>query len=70
MDGYIEADEYGNSKIRSQMISCQKELGVHFIEYEADVSNRLIGVQRGVVGYGKLFTETSEQKFNLGRVQC
>jgi len=42
-----------------------------FIKYEAEVSSRVSGGgQRGVVDFGKLFTETNEQKFNLGGVQC
>ena len=28
------------------------------------------GGERGVVDFGKLFTETNEQKFSLGEVQC
>ena len=38
-----------------------------FIKYEAKVSSRVSGGERGVVDFGKLFTETSEQKFSL---QC
>ena len=38
--------------------------GEVFIEYEADVSRRVNGVQWGVVDFGKLFTETNEQKFS------
>ena len=41
-----------------------------FIKYEAQVSNRASGGDRGVVDFGKLFTETDEQKFSLGGVQC
>ena len=41
-----------------------------FIKYEAEVSSRVSGGKRGVVDFGKLFTETDEQKFSLGRVQC
>ena len=41
-----------------------------FIEYEANVSSRVSGGERGVVDFGKLFTETNEQKFSLGGVQC
>ena len=41
-----------------------------FIKYEAQVSNRVGGGERGVVDFGKLFTETDEQKFSLGGVQC
>ena len=40
-----------------------------FIKYEAEVSSRVSGGQR-VVDFGKLFTETNEQKFSLGGVQC
>ena len=40
-----------------------------FIKYEADVSSRVGGGERGVVDFGKLFTETSEQQFSLGGVQ-
>jgi len=40
-----------------------------FIRYEAEVSSRASGVKRGVVDFGKLFTETSEQKFSLRGVQ-
>jgi len=41
---------------------------VVFIKYEAEVSSRVSGGQRGVVDFGKLFTETNEQKFSLGGV--
>jgi len=41
-----------------------------FIKYEAEVSSRVSGGQRGAVDFGKLFTETNEQKFSLGGVQC
>jgi len=41
-----------------------------FIKYEAEVSSRVSGGERGVVDFGKLFTETNEQKFSLGEVQC
>ena len=34
-----------------------------FIKYEAEVSSRVGGGDRGVVDFGKLFAETSEQKF-------
>ena len=34
-----------------------------FIKYEAEVSSRVGGGERGVVDFGKLFTETNEQKF-------
>jgi len=40
-----------------------------FIKYEGEVSSRVGGGERGVVDFGKLFTETSEQKFSLGGVQ-
>jgi len=38
------------------------------IKYEAEVSSR-VGGERGVVDFGKLFTETNEQKFSLGGVR-
>ena len=41
-----------------------------FIKYEAEVSSRVGGVERGVVDFGKLFTETNEQKFSLGGLNC
>ena len=41
-----------------------------FIKYEAKVSSRVSGGERGVVDCGKLFTETNEQKFSLGGVEC
>ena len=41
-----------------------------FIKYEAKVSSSVGGGERGVVDFGKLFTETNEQKFSLGGVQC
>ena len=41
-----------------------------FIKYEAEVSSRVSGGERGVVDVGKLFTETNEQKFSLGGVNC
>jgi len=41
-----------------------------FIKYEAKVSSRVTGGERGVFDFGKLFTETSEQKFSLRGVQC
>jgi len=37
-----------------------------FIKYEAEVSSRVSGGHGGVVDFGKLFTETNEQKFSLG----
>ena len=40
-----------------------------FIIYEAEVSSSVGGGERGVVDFGKLFIETSEQKFSLGEVQ-
>jgi len=41
-----------------------------FIRYEAKVSSRVSGGERGVVDFGKVFTETNEQKFSLGGVEC
>ena len=45
-----------------------------FIKYEAEVSSRVGGGERGIVDFGifgKLFTDTNEQKFySLGGVQC
>ena len=38
------------------------------IKHEAEVSSRAGGGERGVVDFGKLFTETNEQKFSLGGV--
>jgi len=52
MDGYSEADEYGNSTIWRQMISGQK--GEVFVKYEAEVSSRVGGGERRVVDFGKL----------------
>ena len=40
-----------------------------FIKYEAEVSSRVGIGERGVVDFGKLFTETNEQKFSLGGVK-
>jgi len=40
-----------------------------FIEYEAEISSRVSGAKR-VVDFGKLFTETNQQKFSLRGVQC
>ena len=40
------------------------------IKYEAKVSSTVSGGKRGVVDFGKLFTETNEQIFSLGGVQC
>ena len=40
-----------------------------FIKYEAEVSSRVGGGERGVVDFGKLFTENNEQKFSLKGVQ-
>ena len=37
-----------------------------FIKYEVEVSSRVGGGERGVVDFGKLFTETNDQKFSLG----
>jgi len=45
------------------MRSGRKKSGVH--KYEAEVSSRVGGGERGVVDFGKLFTETNEQKFSL-----
>ena len=67
MDGYSEADGYANSKIWRQMRSGRKS--EVFIKCEAEVSSRVGGGERGVVDFGKLFTETNEQKFSLGGVQ-
>ena len=36
-----------------------------FIKYEAEVSSRVGGGERGVVDFGMLFTETNEQKFSF-----
>ena len=36
-----------------------------FIKYEAEVSSRVGGGESGVVDFGKLFTETNEQKFSF-----
>jgi len=41
-----------------------------FIKYEAKVLSRVSGGKLGVVYFGKLFTETDEQKYSLGGVQC
>jgi len=41
-----------------------------FIKYEAEVRSRVSGGERGVVDFGKLFTEINDQKFSLGGVQC
>ena len=67
MDGYSEADEYGNSNIWRQMRSGQK--GEVFVKYEAEVSSRVSGVEWGVVDFGKLSTETNEQKYSRRGVQ-
>ena len=40
-----------------------------FIKYEAEVSSRENGVEWGVVGFGKLSSETNEQKFSPRGVQ-
>ena len=40
-----------------------------FIKYQAEVSSRVGGGEWGVVDFGKLFTETNEQKFSLGGVK-
>ena len=42
MDGYNEADEYGNSKIWTDEIVRKNEV---FIEYGAEVSSRVSGVK-------------------------
>ena len=42
--------------------------GAVFIIYEAEVSSRVSSSERGVVDFGKLFSETNEQKFSLGGV--
>ena len=67
MDGYSEADGCGNSKIWRQMRSGRKS--EVFIKYEDEVSSRLGGGERGIVDFGKLFTETNEKKFIFGGVQ-
>jgi len=36
-----------------------------FIKYEAEVSSRVGGGERGVVDFGKLFTETNEHMMPL-----
>ena len=41
-----------------------------FIKYEAEVSSRMSGGERRVVDFGKLFTETNEQKFIIGGDKC
>jgi len=41
-----------------------------FIKYEAEVSSRVGGGERGVVDFGKLFTETNEQKFSQMHKFC
>ena len=41
-----------------------------FIKYEAEVSSRVSGGERGVVDFGKLFAETNEEKFSHGGVKC
>ena len=40
-----------------------------FIKYEAEVSSRVGGGERGVVDFGKLFTETNEQKFSFPKIK-
>ena len=40
-----------------------------FIKYEAEVSRGVGDGERGVVDFGKLFTETNKQKFSVGGVQ-
>ena len=72
MDGYSEADEYGKLVIarfgdRWDLVRKSDML----IKRETEVSSRVSGVYWGVVDFGKLFTETNEQKFSLdGEVQC
>ena len=39
-----------------------------FIKYEAEVSSRVGGGERGVVDFGKLSTETNEQKFRNSEI--
>jgi len=41
-----------------------------FIIYEVEVSSRVSGGKSGAVDFGKMFTETNEQKFSLGGVEC
>ena len=42
-----------------------------FIKYEAEVSSRVGGGERGVVDFGKLFAETNEQcMFEFCRTIC
>ena len=45
------------------------DIKVRCSSYEAEVSSSVGGGERGVVDFGKLFTETNEQKFSLGGVQ-
>ena len=40
-----------------------------FIKYEAEVSSRVGGGERGVVDFGKLFTETNELDYDYDTVQ-
>ena len=40
-----------------------------FIKYEAEVSSRVGGGERGVVDFGKLFTETNEQNFRNSEIR-
>ena len=40
-----------------------------FIKYEAEVSSRVSGGERGVVDFGTLFAENNEEKFSLGGVK-
>jgi len=40
-----------------------------FFKYEAEVLSRVDGGERVVADFGKLFTETNEQKFSLGGVE-
>ena len=55
MDGYSEADAYGNSKIWRHMRTGRKS--EVFIKYEAEVSSRMGGGERGVVDFGKLWEQ-------------
>ena len=68
MDGYSKADEYGNSKFWRQMRSGRKKWGVHQIWSRGFEQSGWCWL--GVVDFGKLFTETNEQKFSLGGVKC
>jgi len=52
-------DEIWSAKVRCSL----------FTKYEAKVSSGVSGVKWGVVDFGKLFTETSEQKLSLRGVK-